>query len=175
MTDSLIEKLKERCDLSEKDPWVYLDDVEEIIRQHQAAMPYGGANMGRCYAGAAAHHTTTKGRCMTQEVEEADECRQALEEWLKIRTSYQNLQTAFEGGWKAAKATKQESSTPDQQLLRDMGKLREALVYAVWQHEGRGTPEHDHWSAKAIETLSSTGRYAELIKRAGELAGKEKP
>ena len=33
--DSLIEKIKERCDLSEKDPWVYLDDVEEIIRQHQ--------------------------------------------------------------------------------------------------------------------------------------------
>lgn len=39
--DALIGKIKERCDLSDKDPWVYLDDVEEIINQHFDAVPDG--------------------------------------------------------------------------------------------------------------------------------------
>lgn len=32
-------------------------------------------------------------------------------------------------------------------------RLEEALRYALWQHEGNGTPLHQHWAAKAYAAL----------------------
>lgn len=32
-------------------------------------------------------------------------------------------------------------------------RLREALGYALWQHDGNCDPHHNHWSAKAREAL----------------------
>jgi hypothetical protein len=32
---------------------------------------------------------------------------------------------------------------------------REAVSYALWQHEGRGTEQHGHWSAKHREALKT--------------------
>lgn len=37
--------------------------------------------------------------------------------------------------------------------MRDNERLRDALSYALWQHEGRSDPLHNHWSAKAREAL----------------------
>lgn len=61
-------------------------------------------------------------------------------------------ETGYEG-MKAALA----ASPVHAELATLREKLRvaeEAMTYAIWQHEGRGEPTHNHWSAVLRETLT---------------------
>lgn len=36
----------------------------------------------------------------------------------------------------------------------EIAEYREAMNYALWQHQGGGEPEHNHWSGKMREVLN---------------------
>ncbi len=68
---------------------------------------------------------------------------------------------AFTKGWDAllAKSDRDcntfEAFNAGWQAYHTIGKeLAAALEYAIWQHEGGGSPEHGHWSVKARDALS---------------------
>ena len=41
-----------------------------------------------------------------------------------------------------------------EQMQTERDAYKEALQYAIWQYNGGGSPAHNHWSAKAMNTLA---------------------
>src|SRR5690606_20709447 len=60
----------------------------------------------------------------------------------RLQSSYDQLYVHAESSYQARNEAEAEAEA-----------LRKALSYALWQHNGGGSPIHNHWSAVAANTL----------------------